>query len=141
MVTAHFALDYSLSLRSSWTWQSGSNPPDPGLSGLRGSFQAIDWSGEEKQENTLPRGFVQAIDNRHLLSNRTAHHFYGRWGRQCVRNRTQNDVFGQSASSPNHIKSIYPFLFNVACTCSIGNKNPFMAFDAGAIDRGETCEL
>ena len=31
-----------------WTWRSGSNPPDQGLSGKTGSFAAIDWTEAEK---------------------------------------------------------------------------------------------
>ena len=27
-----------------WSWQSGSNPPDPGLASKRGSFTAIAWT-------------------------------------------------------------------------------------------------
>jgi hypothetical protein len=50
-----------------WTWHSGSNPPDPGLSGLHGSFKAIEWSEEEKQKNTLRRGFVRATANHHAV--------------------------------------------------------------------------
>ena len=48
-----------------WTWQSGSNPPDPGLSGLRGKFRAIDWSEEEKRANPLRRGLLRATTNHH----------------------------------------------------------------------------
>jgi Protein of unknown function (DUF4038)/Domain of unknown function (DUF5060) len=50
-----------------WTWQAGSNPPDPGLSGLRGSFTAIDWSEDEKQENTMRRGFLRTTENHHAI--------------------------------------------------------------------------
>ena len=57
-----------------------------------------------------------------------------------------------SASPPwtgTDIRSPISFLFNVACTYSIGNKNAFLArisvpnagFDAGATDRGEECEF
>jgi len=50
-----------------WSWQSGSNPPDPGLASKRGSFTAIAWTEEEKQQNTLRRGFLQATPNHHAL--------------------------------------------------------------------------
>jgi len=50
-----------------WSWQSGSNPPDPGLASGRGSFNAIAWSEEEKQQNTLRRGFLKATANGHAL--------------------------------------------------------------------------
>ena len=34
-----------------WSWVSGSNPSDPGLTGKKGSFQAIAWTEAEKQQN------------------------------------------------------------------------------------------
>src|SRR5664280_2049426 len=42
-----------------WTWRSGSNPPDTGLAGKTGSFVAIDWTEAEKQKNPLRRGFLR----------------------------------------------------------------------------------
>ncbi len=39
-----------------WKWRSGSNPADPGLAGKSGSFTAVAWSAEEKQQNPLRRG-------------------------------------------------------------------------------------
>jgi hypothetical protein len=50
-----------------WTWRSGSNPPDPGLAGKTGSFTAIDWSEAEKQQNPLRRGFLRSTPNHHAL--------------------------------------------------------------------------
>ena len=50
-----------------WTWTSGSQPQDPGLGGKTGSFDAIDWSEEEKKENSLRRGFLRATANGHAL--------------------------------------------------------------------------
>src|SRR5581483_5064785 len=49
-----------------WTWRSGSDPADRGLAGS-GSFDAVDWSEKEKQENPLRRGFLKASANRHAL--------------------------------------------------------------------------
>lgn len=50
-----------------WTWKSGSNPDDPGLSGETGSFTAIDWTEAEKNENPLRHGFLRATANHHAL--------------------------------------------------------------------------
>jgi hypothetical protein len=50
-----------------WTWRSGSNPPDAGLAGKSGSFEAIAWSEEEKRANPLRHGFLRATPNQHAL--------------------------------------------------------------------------
>jgi hypothetical protein len=50
-----------------WSWKSGSNPADPGLSGKSGSFEAVAWSEAEKQANPNRRGFVRATPNKHAL--------------------------------------------------------------------------
>lgn len=50
-----------------WSWTSGSSSSDTGLSGKRGSFEAIAWTEEEKKENPLRRGFIKASANRHAL--------------------------------------------------------------------------
>ncbi len=50
-----------------WTWTSGSNPPDKGLSGKTGSFVAINWDEDEKKQNTLRRGFLRPTANKHAL--------------------------------------------------------------------------
>jgi hypothetical protein len=50
-----------------WTWRSGSNPPDAGLAGKTGSFEAVAWTDLEKQQNPLRRGFLRATANRHAL--------------------------------------------------------------------------
>ncbi len=50
-----------------WKWISGSTPPDKGLSGKSGSFTAIAWSEEEKNQNALRRGFLRPSANRHAL--------------------------------------------------------------------------
>ncbi len=50
-----------------WTWTSGSSPSDDGLSGKTGSFTAIPWTDEEKQQNPLRRGIIQATANGHAL--------------------------------------------------------------------------
>ena len=51
-----------------WTWISGSNPEDPGLSGKTGSFKAVDWTEAEKLENPLRHGFIRASENKHALN-------------------------------------------------------------------------
>jgi hypothetical protein len=50
-----------------WTWRSGSSPLDPGLAGKSGSFTAVAWSEQQKQQNPLRRGFLRATANRHAL--------------------------------------------------------------------------
>ncbi len=50
-----------------WTWTSGSNQTDSGLSGQTGSFLATDWTDAEKQENPNRRGFIVASQNGHAL--------------------------------------------------------------------------
>lgn len=50
-----------------WTWQSGSNPPDPGLAGKHGGFRAVAWSEKDNQENPLRRGFLRATANHHAI--------------------------------------------------------------------------
>ncbi len=50
-----------------WTWSSGSNPADSGLSGKRGSFSSAAWSEAEKQQNPNRRGFPRATSNGHAL--------------------------------------------------------------------------
>jgi uncharacterized protein DUF4038/uncharacterized protein DUF5060/collagenase-like protein with putative collagen-binding domain len=51
----------------SWSWTSDSEPRDPGLAGKTGSFVASEWSEEEKQQNSLRRGFLRPTPNRHAL--------------------------------------------------------------------------
>ena len=47
-----------------WSYVSGSNQKDDeGLCALCGSFRAVAWSEEEKQENPVRRGFVKATQN------------------------------------------------------------------------------
>lgn len=50
-----------------WSWLSGSNQSDSGLNGKTGSFQAVEWSEEEKAENPCRRGFIKTSENGHSL--------------------------------------------------------------------------
>jgi uncharacterized protein DUF4038/uncharacterized protein DUF5060/collagenase-like protein with putative collagen-binding domain len=50
-----------------WRWTSGSQPNDSGLSDKSGSFTAIDWPEQDKQQNPLRRGFIRATRNNHAL--------------------------------------------------------------------------
>jgi hypothetical protein len=52
-----------------WHWRSGSEPIDAGLANKAGSFEAVDWSEDEKQQNPLRRGFLQSTPNHHALQN------------------------------------------------------------------------
>ena len=47
-----------------WSWVSGSEPSDPGLSGKSGSFQSIPWTEAEKRENSNRRGIPRATPQR-----------------------------------------------------------------------------
>lgn len=50
-----------------WSWRSGSEPSDVGLSGQRGAFQAIGWSEAEKAVNPNRRGMIRATANGHAF--------------------------------------------------------------------------
>jgi hypothetical protein len=50
-----------------WSWTSGSNPSDAGLTGKKGSFQSIAWTEEEKRQNPNRRGIPRATANGHAL--------------------------------------------------------------------------
>jgi len=51
-----------------WSWESGSNQPDDsGLNNKKGSFEAIEWTEEEKQENPNRRGFIHSSADGHSL--------------------------------------------------------------------------
>ena len=50
-----------------WTWKSGSSPADEGLAGKSGSFTAIAWTEDEKQQNALRRGFLRPTGNHHAI--------------------------------------------------------------------------
>ena len=50
-----------------WKWKSGSNTNDAGLNNKTGSFTAIKWSENEKEENPLHRGFIRTSANHHAL--------------------------------------------------------------------------
>lgn len=50
-----------------WTWESGSDPEDPGLAGNSGSFTAVEWTDAEMNENPLRHGFLRASANNHAL--------------------------------------------------------------------------
>ena len=50
-----------------WTWRSGSNQPDTGLNGRRGTFSAVGWSEAEKAALPLRRGFIRASANGHAF--------------------------------------------------------------------------
>ncbi len=50
-----------------WKWISGSNQPDDGLNGKRGSFTARTWSEAQKWENPCRRGMIKASTNGHAF--------------------------------------------------------------------------
>jgi len=53
-----------------WSWTSGSNQDDEGLNSKRGSFDAIEWTESERQENPLRRGMIQPTANGHAFEYR-----------------------------------------------------------------------
>ncbi len=50
-----------------WTWKSGSQPADPGLEEVSGSFTAVDWTETQKTENPSRRGMIQPSTNGHAF--------------------------------------------------------------------------
>ena len=67
MGARHFHLRLVATEPGNWTWESGSDPEDPGLAGKSGSFTAVSWTEAEKTENPLRRGFFKATENQHAL--------------------------------------------------------------------------
>ena len=50
-----------------WNWISGSNQPDDGLNGKKGSFTASAWSEAQKKQNPCRRGMIKASANGHAF--------------------------------------------------------------------------
>ena len=50
-----------------WSWVSGANKQDAGLSGKKGRFVAIPWTEAEKAENICRRGFLRPTPNGHAF--------------------------------------------------------------------------
>ena len=50
-----------------WSWVSGANTRDAGLSGKKGRFVAIPWTEAEKAENICRRGFLRPTPNGHAF--------------------------------------------------------------------------
>jgi len=50
-----------------WSWNSGSDTDDPGLSGKTGEFTAVGWTEAEKEKNICRRGFLRPTANGHGL--------------------------------------------------------------------------
>lgn len=50
-----------------WSWKSGSQPADPGLAGVDGTFSATDWTEEQKVENPSRRGMILSSSNGHAF--------------------------------------------------------------------------
>jgi hypothetical protein len=62
-----FRVRITASVPGTWTWKSGSQPADPGLSGISGSFTAIDWTEQQKAENPSRRGMIRPSANGHAF--------------------------------------------------------------------------
>jgi hypothetical protein len=50
-----------------WRWSAGSEPADPGLTHQTGTFEATEWSEEEKEANLCRRGFLRNTGNGHAF--------------------------------------------------------------------------
>ncbi len=50
-----------------WTWRSGSNPSDSGLTGSTGRFTATAWTEQELAANACRRGLVRTTANGHAF--------------------------------------------------------------------------
>jgi hypothetical protein len=50
-----------------WNWESFADVDDRGLCGKRGSYEAIEWTEKQKEENLCLRGFVRPTDNGHAF--------------------------------------------------------------------------
>jgi hypothetical protein len=62
-----FRVRVAATAAGAWTWRSGSNVADAGLAGKSGGFTAVAWTEEEKQRNSLRRGFLRSTANHHAL--------------------------------------------------------------------------
>jgi len=63
-----FRVRVTATAAGTWAWTSGSQPPDPGLQGHRGSFTAVDWTAAQKQENPCRRGMIRPSANGHAFN-------------------------------------------------------------------------
>ena len=69
---ATFRVRVTATAPGTWTWVSGCSvngvdSADAGLTGKAGSFEAIDWTCEEKAENACRRGFLRPTSNGHAF--------------------------------------------------------------------------
>ena len=62
-----FVVRVTATAPGSWRWRAGSDPEDPGLCGQTGSFEATEWSEDEKTANPCRRGFLRATENGHAF--------------------------------------------------------------------------
>lgn len=62
-----FRIRVTATVPGTWIYTTGSSTSDEGLNGISGSYEAIAWSEEEKQENPCRRGIIRASENRHAL--------------------------------------------------------------------------
>lgn len=50
-----------------WTYVTGANVNDRGLSGITGAFVGVEWTEEEKRQVPTRRGIVRASENGHAM--------------------------------------------------------------------------
>lgn len=60
-----FKVRFTATAVGKWSYVSGSFPVDEGLGGTSGSFEAVDWTETEKQENVSRRGILRPSENGH----------------------------------------------------------------------------
>ncbi|GHV53755.1 hypothetical protein AGMMS49579_13080 [Spirochaetia bacterium] len=60
-----FKIRFTATEKGSWTYTSGASRQDRGLCGKTGSFTALPWTEEEKQENISRRGILRPDKNGH----------------------------------------------------------------------------
>ncbi len=60
-----FKVQVMATVPGSWSWDSYSEPADNGLNGKTGSFNAAEWTEEEKMINPNRRGIIRATENGH----------------------------------------------------------------------------
>jgi len=60
-----FKVRFTATVPGKWSYASSSFPTDAGLSGVTGSFEAVDWSEKEKQDVISRRGILRPSENGH----------------------------------------------------------------------------
>lgn len=62
-----FVVRVAATAPGTWSWRAGADTDDPGLTGQEGSFEAVDWSAQERAANRCRRGFLRPTPNGHAF--------------------------------------------------------------------------